>query len=100
MKITMDTTFQEIRDAFANINTDDIEHDEFAQQIDNIRNNIKNDGNIDKQYFDFLIAIILGGFMSSSENRLYIKNTTQNSFQVRLTAIHGEQPFGGYGAII
>lgn len=72
MKITMDTTFQEIRDAFANINADDIEHDEFAQQIDTIRNNIKNDGNIDKQYFDFLIAIILAGFMSSSENRLYI----------------------------
>lgn len=57
MKITMDTTFQEIRDAFANINADDIEHDEFAQQIDTIRNNIKNDGNIDKQYFDSLIAI-------------------------------------------
>ena len=72
MEITMDTTFQEIRDAFANINADDIEHDEFAQQIDTIRNNIKNHGNIDKQYFDFLIAIILGGFMSRSENRLYI----------------------------
>lgn len=72
MEITMNTTFQEIRDAFANINADDIEHDEFAQQIDTIRNNIKNDGNIDKQYFDFLIAIILGGFMSSGENRLYI----------------------------
>lgn len=80
MKITMDTTFQEIRDAFANINTDDIEHDEFAQQIDNIRNNIKNDGNIDKQYFDFLIAIILGGFMSSSENRLYIKKYNSKFF--------------------
>ena len=55
MKITMDTTFQEIRDAFANINADDIEHDEFALQMKEARNNTKNNGKILNQEFDFFI---------------------------------------------
>lgn len=59
MKITMDTTFQEIRDAFANINADDIEHDEFALQMKEARNNTKNNGKILNQEFDFLFLLFL-----------------------------------------
>lgn len=59
MKITMDTTFQEIRDAFANINADDIEHDEFALQMKEARNNTKNNGKILTKNLIFLFLLFL-----------------------------------------
>ncbi|WP_418628613.1 McrB family protein [Ruminococcus sp.] len=62
MKITMDTTFQEIRDAFATINEKDINNDDFALQMKDARDAAKNKGNVLNQEFDFFISIILGGY--------------------------------------
>ena len=80
MKITMDTTFQEIRDAFANINADDIEHDEFALQMKEARNNTKNNGKILNQEFDFFISIILGGYKRSVNDNKEIVNYNMTFF--------------------
>lgn len=80
MKITMDTTFQKIRDAFANINADDIEHDEFALQMKEARNNTKNNGKILNQEFDFFISIILGGYKRSVNDNKEIVNYNMTFF--------------------
>lgn len=62
MEITMNTTFQEIRDAFATINEKDINNDDFALQMKDARDAAKNKGNVLNQEFDFFISIILGGY--------------------------------------
>lgn len=52
MKITMDTTFQEIRDGVSN--------EQFKQNVEYMRNILKNNKNGIKPAFQFLMSLILG----------------------------------------
>lgn len=57
-EITGTTTFQEIRDAFNNINQENIKNDEFAQKVKEIRESLRKEKKV--KPFDFMIAVILG----------------------------------------
>ena len=60
-EITGTTTFQEIRDAFNNINQEDIKNDEFARKIKEIREPLSKNKSGKVGPFEFMIAVILGG---------------------------------------
>lgn len=83
-EITGTTTFQEIRDAFNNINQEDIKNDEFARKIKEIREPLSKNKSGKVGPFEFMIAVILGGTKGKQGThdiymKIVYKNVTDGS---------------------
>ena len=83
-EITGTTTFQEIRDAFNNINQEDIKNDEFARKIKEIREPLSKNKSGKVGPFEFMIAVILGGTKDKQGThdiymKIVYKNVTDGS---------------------
>lgn len=76
MKITMDTTFQEIRDAINSTDIDDIENNEFKPYVDKMYGYIKKEKIVDIGAFHFLIVLITGEITFGKAETLLRKYNT------------------------
>lgn len=76
-EITGTTTFQEIRDAFNNINQEDINNNEFARKIKEIREPLSKKKEV--KPFDFMIAVILGQINDKVYRECVLTHSTNGS---------------------